>query len=356
MAGAGEVSLAGPVPPRVLVSYAHDDAAHGERVRDFWLFLRASGIDAVLDLPASEQRQDWTQWMTGQIRDAVHILVVASPRYKERAEGNTGPEFGRGVQWEAGLIQERLYRDQPAGLQVVLPVVLPGGSTDDIPLWLRPYSTTHFKVADFTQEGAEKLLRVLTGQPWETVPPLGPQPVFAPRSHETAQAPADKAVIKRPGLRTEVLITAAVTSGGLVASSVWLAGAQLCRQDRPLPADVSWLWKALGLPAAEAAGGVVSAGRQLAEVLLDDASQEQLAVVLDGLGPGDSAEVVLSADGPLLSLPVELIRLVTAGGGEVGPLGLMPGVSVSRRVAGPGRDAADPSALASRRRRGWRAL
>lgn len=51
----------GTVPLRVFVSYAHDDAAHLERVRDFWLFLRASGIDARLDLPATEERQDWAQ-------------------------------------------------------------------------------------------------------------------------------------------------------------------------------------------------------------------------------------------------------------------------------------------------------
>jgi hypothetical protein len=36
MDGAGE-------PVRVFISYAHDDEAHQERVREFWLFLRAHG-------------------------------------------------------------------------------------------------------------------------------------------------------------------------------------------------------------------------------------------------------------------------------------------------------------------------
>jgi len=31
-------------PVRVFVSYAHDDAEHEDRVRDFWLFLRAHGV------------------------------------------------------------------------------------------------------------------------------------------------------------------------------------------------------------------------------------------------------------------------------------------------------------------------
>jgi TIR domain len=84
--------------PRVFISYAHDDAAHEERVRGFWLFLRANSIDAKLDRPGSEERRDWVQWMTKQVRNADRILVIASPEYKIRAEGDAEPERGRGVQ------------------------------------------------------------------------------------------------------------------------------------------------------------------------------------------------------------------------------------------------------------------
>ena len=86
-AAAGRQGQGGAVPVRVFISYAHDDAAHGERVRDFWLFLRANGIDARLDLPAAEQRQDWAQWMTRQVRDADRIVVVASPAVPAAGRG-----------------------------------------------------------------------------------------------------------------------------------------------------------------------------------------------------------------------------------------------------------------------------
>ncbi len=59
------------VPVRVFISYAHDDPAHDDRVRGFWLFLRANGVDARLDLPAAERRVDWAQWMTRQVRDTL---------------------------------------------------------------------------------------------------------------------------------------------------------------------------------------------------------------------------------------------------------------------------------------------
>jgi hypothetical protein len=43
----------------------------------------------------------------------------------------------------------------------------------------------------------------------------------------------------------------------------------------------------------------------------------------------------------VLSLPVDLIRLATECGEEVGPLGLLPGVIVYRRRAAPAPERAD---------------
>ena len=174
---------------RVFISYAHDSAEHEETVRSFYRFLRTCGIDAQVDLPAAERRQDWAEWMTRQIRDADRILVVASPEYRRRAEGDAGSEEGRGVQWEARQIRDRIYADQRAGLQIVLPVVLPGGSVTDLPAWLAPNSTTHYVIEEFTVTGANRLLRVLTSQPWETEPPLGAVPELPPRSEEGTHAP-----------------------------------------------------------------------------------------------------------------------------------------------------------------------
>src|ERR1022692_2381977 len=332
----GPGSPAAGIPVRVFISYAHDNPAHEDRVRQFWLFLRQSGIDARLDLPAAERRQDWAEWMTQEILDAQHVLVIASPEYKRRAEGHAGPDEGRGVQWEAGMIRERIYRDQKAGLQWALPVVLPDCSADDIPAWPRPTSTSHYLVSEFTETGADKLLRLLTRQPWETSPPVGTPPVLGSRD----AAPAAAAQAVRRSLHTEVLIEAGVTDDGQLASTVWLAGAQLCQRQTPLPFEVARVWNALQLPALDAAERMGDAGRRLAATLLDNNAQRLLAKLLDRLPPGDTVEVVLSASGPALSLPVELIRL-TADAGEVGPLALLSAVSVSRRPAKSDRNLHD---------------
>src|SRR4051812_38751220 len=102
----------GPRRPRVFVSYAHDSDVHREAVRDLWLFLCKNGVDARIDRVAAEQRKDWTLWMEEQVTAADHILVIASPAYKERAGHAAEPSQGRGVQYEARLVRNLFCASQ----------------------------------------------------------------------------------------------------------------------------------------------------------------------------------------------------------------------------------------------------
>ncbi len=176
-------------PGRVFISYAHDDDEHVDRVREFWRFLRANGIDATLDLPAGEARQDWSLWMLRGIRDSRRVIVVASPQYRRRADGDAGAGEGAGVQWEARLLRNLVYEDPEGALDRIVPVVLAGSSRADLPLWLGGSSHTCYAVEEFTGAGALKLLRLLTDQPYETVPDLGQVPVLPPREPATAGRP-----------------------------------------------------------------------------------------------------------------------------------------------------------------------
>ncbi|MGH4024282.1 MAG: CHAT domain-containing protein, partial [Pseudonocardiaceae bacterium] len=315
-------------PVRVFVSYAHDDAEHEDRVREFWIFLRAHGIDARLDKPAAQRRQDWPLWMLREVREARFVLVVASPAYRQRAEGEAPAGEGLGVQWEAALIREEVYSDREAALNRFLPVVLPGCAQRDIPVWLGRGTSTHYVVSDYTVPGAETLLRLLTAQPYEFEPPLGKPPVLAPRG--AADPPT------RPGLRTELLIHATGDGAGLVVD-VTLAGTPLCRRESTLPHELRTVWESLRAGPLVAAARMLSAGRQLAEAVFDERSQHLVAEVVDRLPPGDWVDVVWAGDGPALGLPVELLRLTTAAGEDLGPLALRAGVTVLRRVAGAPR-------------------
>lgn len=200
-------------PPYVFISYAHepDSTVHHDQVWRLYELLRAGGIDARLDLVAAGQRQDWPLWMADQIRNAEHILVIASARYREHAHGHSEPEVGQGVQWEARLIRDAFYRDQRA-LNRFLPVVLPGQTIDGVPDFLGPATSTVYHVCELTPTGVEPLMRLLTHQPRYSEPPLGTQPVLAPQ-----QPSVDQEQANRPGRRLSSRRT--MLLGGLLAMS-----------------------------------------------------------------------------------------------------------------------------------------
>jgi hypothetical protein len=272
-----------------------------------------------------------------EIRDADRVLVIASPQYKRRAEGDAGPDEGRGVQWEARLIRDEFYAEQDAGLQRFIPVILPGCSAEGIPLWLAPASASHYVVSHYTVTGAEKLLRLLTRQPWVKEPPLGTVPVLV--ASGAARTATDRSAA---ALHTEIVIEASLSDTGVLDSVVSLAGTVLCQRQVPLPAEVAEVRGALRLPGLAAGQRLADAGRRFADALLDGQSQQLVAGLLNRLPPGGTAEVVLVASGAALSLPVELIRLSAGPGIETGPLGLLPAVSTSRRIALPDLAPAGP--------------
>ncbi|MBB5958000.1 hypothetical protein FHS29_004608 [Saccharothrix tamanrassetensis] len=161
--------------PRVFVSYAHDSEEHKELVLRFVTFLRVeAGVDAHFDRWYEGKRQDWSLWAIDQLEKADFILVIASPAYKRRAEGAGPPHEGRGSRFEAAIIRDNLTRDLPAETARVLPVVLPGRSVDEIPVFLGAHSRTHYVVSEFTLAGMESLLVAFTGSPRYEMPQRGP--------------------------------------------------------------------------------------------------------------------------------------------------------------------------------------
>ncbi|MGV9561388.1 TIR domain-containing protein [Streptomyces sp. NPDC003480] len=169
--------------PRVFISYAHEDdgGAHADQVWELYLLLRANHVDAKLDRVAAGRRQNWPSWMLEEVQKADFVLVIASPAYKQRAEGGEAPGVGRGVAWETGLLGEYVYRHPRTWYRRVLTVVLPGASPDSLPAYLLPTAVPPFLVDPLAPGGAEELLRYLHQRPWEVEPELGPPPVLPPR-------------------------------------------------------------------------------------------------------------------------------------------------------------------------------
>jgi hypothetical protein len=186
-------------PPRVFVSYAHESPQHKDLVLELCVLLRGHGIDVHLDEWDSDQRRDWYTWMIDNITRADYILIVASPRYKHTGDGGTMNSNNRGVQTETALLRDLMHRDRARWLPRMVPVVLPGTSVDQIPIFLQPYGASHYLITNLTAAGVEDLIRLLTRQPALIRPPLGPRPVLPPhRSVSEGVHPAAAAVATLP--------------------------------------------------------------------------------------------------------------------------------------------------------------
>ncbi|MGW1682699.1 CRISPR-associated helicase Cas3' [Saccharopolyspora sp. NPDC002376] len=150
---------------RVFVTYTHDSKHHKQLVRRFAEFLRSKGVDANLDQWDCDVRRDWYAWMIDQVNSADYVAVIASPEYKRVGDGGPPAVDRRGAHSEAALLRELLHSRRDTWILKLLPVVLPGRSVDEIPLFLQPETADHYLVDGFTTKGAEALLRTLLEVP-----------------------------------------------------------------------------------------------------------------------------------------------------------------------------------------------
>lgn len=151
--------------PRAFICYAHESDDHKRTVRELVEFLMSQGIDAHMDSRYQDERRDWQLWATSQIKAADFVLVIASPRCRMVGDGEVSPDEHRGLQAEMNILRE-LYIGQPGVWpRRILPVVLPGYSVDDIPIFLQPWTADHYIIKDLTTVGAASLLAHLIPRP-----------------------------------------------------------------------------------------------------------------------------------------------------------------------------------------------
>lgn len=78
-----------PTPISVFVSYAYDSESHKERVESFVEMLLQMGFDAKMDSMLKSEFPDLDQMMIYGLK-CDKIIIVLSPKYKEKADNNSG--------------------------------------------------------------------------------------------------------------------------------------------------------------------------------------------------------------------------------------------------------------------------
>jgi hypothetical protein len=201
-------------PRTALVSWSHsdpgwDDAARQRHLSDVHTFtdlLRASGVDADVDLYHFTEGVDWTRWGPSLVASLDVILVVCSHGWRVAWEGNGDPTMGAGAAAEADALKSLYNRDRSEFVRRVRLVLLPNSSSDDVPNGLD--MVTRYRLSSIDQAGVVDLLRDLTGQPRFAPAPLGPVPALPLEPPSSAVGPTPPNASASAGLRFRPLDSA----------------------------------------------------------------------------------------------------------------------------------------------------
>ena len=139
-----------PDVPRVFVSYSWDDEHHLKWVHDFAARLRADGIDAVIDLWRVVLGDQLPHFMERAVRENDFVLIVCTPRYKERSDSRVG-----GVGYEGDIMTAEVLSQ--GNHRKFIPVLRVGHWASAMPSWLlgkagvdlrgNPYRETEYRSA-----------------------------------------------------------------------------------------------------------------------------------------------------------------------------------------------------------------
>jgi hypothetical protein len=165
-------------PPRVFVSYTHENPDHKRWVSQLATDLRSQGVDAILDQWDLQLGDDVTLFMERGIREAERVLLVCTPAYARKANEGQG-----GVGYERLVVTGELAAQIDTNKFIC--VLRSGTKEGSIPA----FAQTRLFV-DFTDDSTyavslKRLLRDIHNAPVTPKPPIGANP-FKDASPPTA--------------------------------------------------------------------------------------------------------------------------------------------------------------------------
>jgi hypothetical protein len=294
--------------PVVFVAYAYDSPEHEKAVLRLCTLLERNRIAVRVDKWSLQERWNWGEWTEHQILSADYVLAIASPAFRRAGDGHTAPGEHRGARAETSLLRELLQQNRDTWVWTILPVILPGRSWEDVPLFLHAWSETRFVVHAFTDAGAEDLIRHLRGVPAHVPPEQGGVPHVPPRQAVVEPGPMLNTAgdgRPTPGRAPVPPLTEPMT--GLIRAAI--GGLVAGRPALGLANPVARLRLGLvhGHPTVqlEAAAGSIGVNRVVARCLPDEPNRDALDTLLD----------LVAADGTATLLAVPADRSAALAGG-----------------------------------------
>ncbi len=157
--------MSSEIPPKVFISYSHDDVDHKEWVKRLATRLREGGVDAVLDQWDLVPGQDIPSFMEQNLTSCDFAILICTSRYSTKANAGSG-----GVGYEKMIVSAELAKsiDQKKFIPIVR-----NNPSGNLPTFLASRLYVDFSVDDGYEIGVDELRRAIFREALATKPPLG---------------------------------------------------------------------------------------------------------------------------------------------------------------------------------------
>jgi hypothetical protein len=172
------------IHPSAFVSYSWDDDSHRAWVKELSAQLRADGVDVTLDQWAVMPGDQLPAFMERGITDNQFVIIVCTPRYKEKSDARRG-----GVGYEENIITAEVAATQNE--RKFVPVLARGEWHEAAPIWALGKAYIDLRGSGLPQPRYEDLLVTLHGIR-ESPPPLG----LPPSARSTRHAGAERSGVQ----------------------------------------------------------------------------------------------------------------------------------------------------------------
>jgi hypothetical protein len=166
--------------PKVFISYAWEDTTKAW-VKQLATHLRENGIDAKLDQWEMVPGDQMTHFMETSVRDNAFVLIICTPKYKQKSEKRIG-----GVGYEGDIMTAEVL--QTGNQRKFIPILQEADKNTSIPSWLQGKYFIDLSTGAHYAANFEDLLATLLNRR-ETAPALGqPSPTTTSTTTTTTTA------------------------------------------------------------------------------------------------------------------------------------------------------------------------
>jgi predicted nucleotide-binding protein len=141
--------------PSVFISYSWDSKEHKIWVKNFGDFLESKSITVFIDQDDLFLGDSLTEYMESKIRESDFILIICTPKYKEKSDSRIG-----GVGYEGDIITGEIFSSR--NNRKFIPILREGTWQISTPSWLKGKMGVDFTGNEYKIDEVDNLVATIT--------------------------------------------------------------------------------------------------------------------------------------------------------------------------------------------------